>query len=209
MKSLYLASESPRRQTILQQLGVDFELLPPQPSEDPELLEIAYPNEPAQQYVQRVTFNKLQAAKTRLMNQNKIWAPILCADTCVCIKTQTSDILLGKPQNLHEAKKMLNQLNGQAHWVHTAVAIATSLQDPGILRLSSSEVFFGENSDLHIERYLATNEPIGKAGAYGIQGLGSALIERIHGSYSGIMGLPIYETIQLLDLAKIRYMLSP
>jgi len=70
-------------------------------------------------------------------------------------------------------------------------------------------VFFGENSDLHIERYLATNEPIGKAGAYGIQGLGSALIERIHGSYSGIMGLPIYETIQLLDLAKIPYMLSP
>ena len=126
MKSLYLASESPRRQNILQQLGVDFELLPPQPSEDPELLEIAHPNEPAQQYVQRVTFNKLQAAKTRLMNQNKIWAPILCADTCVCIKTQTSDILLGKPQNLHEAKKMLNQLNGQAHWVHTAVAIATS-----------------------------------------------------------------------------------
>lgn len=215
--SIYLASQSPRRQELLTQMGVKFELLLADPSEDAESLETQLPNEPGLVYVKRVTLAKLAAAKQRLLTkqlkQTLPSAPILCADTTVALMLEDGkEIILGKPTDHQDAKRILQLLSGKTHQVHTAVAV---LGNPHInddqpkLLVSSSQVTFKSLSDAEIDAYISTNEPMGKAGAYGIQGIGGCLISTISGSHSGIMGLPLYETSQLMHETGVQFSLRP
>lgn len=207
-QSIYLASQSPRRAELLKQLGVRFELLLPQDNEDAEALEIQLPNESSIDYVARVTLAKLEAARIRLSKLSKPWAPILSADTTVAINTDRGELILGKPNNHEHALQILSELNGKTHIVHTAVAILPL--DSGLpnIKISTSEVSFGQWSLDHLKAYVKTNEPMGKAGAYGIQGIGGSLIAKFNGSYSGIMGLPLFETSLLLNQIDIKFALS-
>ncbi len=214
---IYLASQSPRRQELLTQIGVKFQLLLADPSEDAESLEIQLPNEAALVYVKRVTLAKLAAAKQRLLTkqlkQELPTAPILCADTTVALMLEDGkEIILGKPADHQDAKRILQLLSGKTHQVHTAVAVLgkphMNDDQPKIL-VSSSQVTFKSLSDTEIDAYISTNEPMGKAGAYGIQGIGGCLISTISGSYSGIMGLPLYETSQLLNETGVQFSLKP
>ncbi|BDW10454.1 Maf-like protein [Polynucleobacter sp. SHI8] len=206
---LYLASQSPRRQAILNDLRVNFQLLLPDSSENPELLETVLPQEASQDYVLRVTLLKLQAAVERLNRQGLPWAPILCADTTVALTKDGKEMILGKPHDDNDALSMLELLNGQCHVVHTAIAIQMEQNQAPEYVMSSSKVYFANNSTQKLKSYVATNEPLGKAGAYAIQGYGSCLIEKIEGSHSAIMGLPIFETSRLLEKAGIGFILSP
>lgn len=189
---VYLASQSPRRKQLLEQLGVKFELLLPDASEDPEALEVVRPNEKPRTYVQRVTALKLEAALQRLKNRGLTPAPVLCSDTTVAI----GNTIFGKPDNAEHAKEMLRQLSGQTHRVLTAVSIGTMRKQSRAL--SISQVRFADLSKQDIDRYVASQEPLGKAGSYAIQGKAAAFISHISGNYSGIMGLPMFETAHLL-----------
>lgn len=192
---IYLASQSPRRSQLLEQLGIAHRLLLADASEDAEALEQVRSAEAPARYVARVTALKLEAAMARLQRRGLPAAPILCADTTVALGRR----ILGKPADAQEAGEMLQALSGQTHRVLTAVAVAN-----GSWRgqaLSVSQVRFAPLSAADIARYVASGEPMGKAGAYGIQGLAAAFIERISGSYTGIMGLPLCETSQLLRAA--------
>lgn len=195
MKSafIYLASQSPRRRQLLDQIGVAHQLLLPQASDDAEGLEVVHGHEAPATYVQRVTLLKLQAAMQRLKDRGLPAAPLLCADTTVALGRQ----ILGKPQNPADARRMLRALSGQAHRVLTAVAVARGRRVR--TALSVSVVRFDELSPAWIQSYVASGEPMGKAGAYAIQGRASARIASIRGSYSGIMGLPVRETAQLIE----------
>ncbi len=214
---IYLASQSPRRQELLTQIGVKFELLLADPSEDAESLEIQLPDEPALVYVKRVTLAKLTAAKQRLLTkqlaQELPSAPILCADTTVALMLEDGkEIILGKPTDRKDAKRILQLLSGKTHQVHTAVAVLGKSHvndDQPKLLVSSSQVTFKSLTDEEINAYILTNEPMGKAGAYGIQGIGGCLISNISGSYSGIMGLPLFETSQLLNETGVKFSLKP
>ncbi len=214
---IYLASQSPRRQELLTQIGVKFQLLLADPSEDAESLEIQLPNEAALVYVKRVTLAKLAAAKQRLLTkqlkQELPTAPILCADTTVALMLEDGkEIILGKPADHQDAKRILQLLSGKTHQVHTAVAVLSKPHmndDQPKLLVSSSQVTFKSLSDAEIDAYISTNEPMGKAGAYGIQGIGGCLISTISGSYSGIMGLPLYETSQLMHETGVQFSLRP
>jgi septum formation protein len=189
---VYLASQSPRRQQLLAQIEVPFKVLLPHDTDAAEDLERVLPGETPLAYVQRVTLLKLQHAKAECKRLAWPSHPILCADTTVALGSH----ILGKPQNETEATDMLQHLSGQTHQVFTAIAIANGRQ---ILRaLSRSKVRFAPLSAQEIEAYVASQEPMGKAGAYGIQGLASGFIRSIQGSYSGIMGLPLFETTRLL-----------
>jgi septum formation protein len=203
---LYLASQSPRRQELLRQMGVQFELLLPGLNEDTEAIERPLPNEKAQAYVERVTLAKSAAALARWQKSNLPWAPILCADTTVSLPGHPTGEILGKPSDAEDAKRILNLLNGKTHAVLTAVAITTSPEIKPLCLVQVSEVEFASLTIEQIEAYIASGEPFGKAGAYGIQGLGGALIPSIKGSYSSIMGLPIYETTQLLTRAQVSHL---
>lgn len=189
---VYLASQSPRRKQLLEQLGVKFELLLPDASEDAEALEVVRPNEKPRTYVQRVTALKLEAALQRLKNRGLTPAPVLCSDTTVAI----GSTIFGKPDNAEHAKEMLRQLSGQTHRVLTAVSIGTMRKQSRVL--SISQVRFADLSKQDIDRYVASQEPLGKAGSYAIQGKAAAFISHISGNYSGIMGLPMFETAHLL-----------
>ena len=214
---IYLASQSPRRQELLTQIGVRFELLLADPSEDAESLEIQLPNEAALVYVKRVTLAKLAAAKQRLLTkqlkQELPTAPILCADTTVALMLEDGkEIILGKPTDHKDAKRILQLLSGKTHQVHTAVAVLGKPHmndDQPKLLISSSQVTFKALTDEELDAYISTNEPMGKAGAYGIQGIGGCLISTISGSYSGIMGLPLYETSQLMHETGVQFSLRP
>jgi len=210
---IYLASQSPRRQELLTQMSVKFELLLADPSEDAESLEIQLPDEPALVYVKRVTLAKLAAAKQRLHVRGLDSAPILCADTTVALMLEDGkEIILGKPTDRKDAKRILQLLSGKTHQVHTAVAVLGTPHmnnaQPKLL-VSSSQVTFKSLSDAEIDAYIFSNEPMGKAGAYGIQGIGGCLISSISGSYSGIMGLPLFETSQLLNETGVKFSLKP
>ncbi|MDE1182778.1 Maf family protein [Paraburkholderia sp.] len=198
---VYLASQSPRRQELLRQLGVSFELLLPRADEDAEALEAELPGESAHAYVQRVTVAKAQAAHARLVHGGHRAAPILVADTTVTI----DDAILGKPVDADDAVAMLTRLAGRDHEVLTAVAVvdAQGLSLP--VALSTSRVRFAALPDAAVRAYVASGEPLGKAGAYGVQGRAAEFIEHIDGSYSGIMGLPLYETAALLRAARIDF----
>ncbi|MBN8505361.1 MAG: septum formation inhibitor Maf [Burkholderiales bacterium] len=195
MRSIYLASQSPRRRQLLDQLGVAHELLLPEPHEDAEALEATRAGEAPSDYVQRVTRAKLDAACERLRRLGLPQRRVLCADTTVALGHQ----ILGKPADAQEAVAMLQQLSGRMHEVHTAVAVA----DGSDVRaaLCRSRVWVAELSEAAIADYAACTEadgPMGKAGAYAVQGRFAAWIARIDGSYTGIMGLPLFETATLL-----------
>ena len=200
---IYLASQSPRRQELLKQIGVRFEMLAPDPSEDSESIEIPFPNEKARVYVERVTLAKSMAALARWKKQSLPWAPILCADTTVSLPNSPAGEILGKPIDAADAARILTMLSGQTHEVLTAVALTLNPSDQPICIVQVSAVQFANLSTEQINTYIASGEPFGKAGAYGIQGLGGILIPSIQGSYSGIMGLPLFETTQLLDRAQV------
>ncbi|MCU0956922.1 MAG: Maf family nucleotide pyrophosphatase [Hydrogenophaga sp.] len=199
---LYLASQSPRRQQLLEQWGVRCQLLLPDPEEDPEALEAVRSGESPTAYVQRVTALKLEAALARLRRRGLPWAPVLCADTTVALGQR----ILGKPVDAADARRMLADLSGRRHRVLTAVSVGR----PGVRKdrtwhaVSTSAVSFAHLSHGQIRRYVDTGEPMGKAGAYAIQGRAALWVDHIRGSYSGIMGLPAYETAQLLARAGLR-----
>ena len=194
---IYLASQSPRRSQLLAQLGVEHRLLLPDASEDSEALEVVLPGEAPLDYVQRVTALKLQAALARLKRLQWPVAPVLCADTTVAL----GRTILGKPQDAAHASEMLKQLAGRSHRVMTAIALGDGTR---VLQACSvSRVRFAPVSDAQRAAYVASQEPMGKAGAYAVQGLAAAFIERIEGSYSGIMGLPLFETAQALREMKV------
>ena len=189
---VYLASQSPRRQALLDQIGVAYQVLLPSDPAAAEALEAVLPQEPALRYVKRVTRLKVQAAMRQIHQQSLPFAPVLCADTTVVVDRQ----ILGKPANAVQATDMLRLLSGKAHEVLTAVAIGHN-QDIQ-LALSRSRVKFAPMTAADIQDYVASEEPMGKAGAYAIQGRASAFISHVSGSYSGIMGLPLYETTLLI-----------
>jgi septum formation protein len=200
---IYLASQSPRRQELLKQIGIEFEMLIAAPGEDTETLEAPLPNEKARDYVQRVTFAKSAIALARWKKSGKPWAPILCADTTVSLPGSPDGEILGKPTDAANATHILEMLSGKVHEVLTAVAITIDPKTNPLCLVQVSEVEFAHLTELQIDNYINSGEPFGKAGAYGIQGLGGAFIPSIKGSYSGIMGLPIFEVTQLLDFAKV------
>ncbi len=194
---IYLASQSPRRSQLLSQLGVEHRLLLPDDAEDSEALEAVLPGEAPLAYVQRVTALKLQAAQARLLRRQLPQAPILCSDTTVALGRS----ILGKPQDAADAARMLGRLAGRSHRVMTAIALGNGVLGEGarvVRACSVSRVTFAPLSQAQIAAYVASGEPMGKAGAYAVQGLAAAFIARIDGSYSGIMGLPLFETAQAL-----------
>ena len=189
---IYLASQSPRRSQLLDQLGVRHELLLPEPDEDSEALERVLPQEAPAAYVKRVAQLKLDAALERLRNRGVPVAPVLCSDTTVAWGRS----IYGKPADAADARRMLAELAGKTHRVLTAVALGTARQREQAL--CDSRVTLSDLNAHEIEAYVATGEPLGKAGAYAVQGRAASFISHISGSYSGIMGLPLFETVQLL-----------
>lgn len=189
---VYLASQSPRRRQLLEQMGIAHELLLPGDDEDAEALEVVRAGESPAAYVQRVTALKLDAAVARLVSRRLPSAAVLCSDTTVAVGRG----ILGKPADAADARRMLRALSGRTHRVLTAVAVQHGRRR--FQACSVSQVSFEPLSDAQIRRYVETGEPMGKAGAYAVQGRAAMHIARIAGSYSGIMGLPMHETAQIL-----------
>ena len=199
---IYLASQSPRRSQLLEQLGVRHTLLVPNTdgdvAEDAEGLEVVFKNEAPAAYVARVTGLKLDAAVARHKRRKLPAAPILCSDTTVAVGRN----ILGKPADAAQAASMLRALSGTTHRVLTAVAVQQGRKR--VQALSVSKVTFAVLPPAQIRAYVASGEPMGKAGAYAVQGRAAAFIEHISGSYSGIMGLPMFEAAQLLRSVGIK-----
>lgn len=189
---IYLASRSPRRTELLQQMRLEFIVLPSDIDETP------LQNEQSDHYVLRLAAEKAKACYEALVAKSKPIYPVLAADTTVSLDGR----ILGKPQDDDDAFQMLSSMSGRYHEVHTGIALAT--QEGVQVAISTTKVEMTKLNDEMILAYIATGEPRDKAGAYGIQGLGGAMIKRIEGSYSGVMGLPIFETTQLLVQAGIR-----
>lgn len=189
---IYLASQSPRRQELLKQWQVPFRLLLPKDNLQAEALEATLAQEPPLDYVERVTRLKWASASKRIQDEGLTNLPVLAADTTVALGSE----ILGKPIHSDEARQMLMMLSGKSHHVHTAVALGR--HDHVECVVQTSVVTFGIISDMDIDRYIQSQEPFGKAGSYGIQGLAGLWIRSIQGSYTGIMGLPAFETRQLL-----------
>jgi septum formation protein len=196
-KKIYLASKSPRRRELLRQVGIDFELLLLRSDgpRGPDVTEEVLPGEAPIDYVARVAREKAAFAADLIQKRRMPARAVLAADTTVTI----DGVILGKPANANEAAAMLQQLSGRTHQVLTAVAVHHSDFTGHVVQ--SSDVRFGPLSPAAIAAYCATAEPYDKAGAYGIQGTAALFVEHIDGSHSGIMGLPIYETAQLLRQA--------
>lgn len=189
---VYLASKSPRRAELLRQIGVRFELLLGHDEAAAEALEHPLTGEMPSAYVTRVTLAKADAARARLVERELAPAPILAADTTVALGSR----ILGKPATHDEAVAMLAALSGRTHQVLTAIALVRGARIQHAL--SRSRVRFARISRAEIEAYVAGGEPMDKAGGYAVQGAAAAFIRRIDGSYSGIMGLPLFETAHLL-----------
>jgi septum formation protein len=199
-QKIYLASKSPRRRELLRQIGIEFELLMlrEEAGRSGAVSEVPHDGEAPETYVKRIAREKAQAGWSAVLTRRLPVRPVLAADTTVTIHGK----ILGKPANATEAMDMLRSLSGRTHEVLTAVAVI--LNDDMHEALSCSEVRFGELSEQALRAYCTSSEPYDKAGSYGVQGQAAQFIERISGSYSGIMGLPLYETAQLLQLAGIR-----
>jgi septum formation protein len=197
--SIYLASKSPRRSDLLRQIGVRFDLLllRSDGSRAIDVSEIVHPGEAAHTYVARVAREKADFAWQAIRWRNLAPRPVLAADTSVILDGE----ILGKPADAVEAAAMLARLSGRTHQVLTAIALRHGDQIEQALQVS--EVRFGVLSQPMIAAYCATQEPYDKAGGYGIQGMAACFIDRIEGSHSGIMGLPLFETTQLLRQAGI------
>ena len=194
---IYLASRSPRRRELLAQIGVKFEplLFREGPRQDADTDEAVRPGEQPDDYVRRVTMLKCEAAWQRIvMRRGLRRMPVLPADTTVALATE----ILGKPADRADAERILKLLSGTRHRVLTAVAVG--FEQRFELVVSESQVTFGTLDDSRIQTYIQSGEPFDKAGAYGIQGRAGAFVERIEGSYSGVMGLPLYETARVLRL---------
>jgi len=180
---IYLASASPRRRELLRQLGLDFEVVPANIDES-----IQAGEEPAA-YVERLALEKGRAARVLLERQD---APVLAADTAVVL----DGVILGKPRDEADAADMLARLSGCSHDVLTSVAVLDAVTEE--VTVNRTSVRFRPIQRAEIGAYWRSGEPAGKAGGYAIQGLGAVFIEAIHGSYSGVMGLPLFETARLL-----------
>jgi septum formation protein len=196
---IYLASQSPRRSQLLDQIGIAHRILVADAAEnaieDAETLEISLKNEAPKTYVMRVTGLKLDAAVARMKKRGLPFAPVLCADTTVAM----GRVIYGKPENAADAARMLAELSGKTHRVLTSIALAYGVGGKKRLQaLSESKVTFATMTKVQIASYVATGEPLGKAGSYAVQGGAAGMIPQISGSFSGIMGLPLFETTQLL-----------
>ena len=191
---IYLASRSPRRRELLKQIGVNFEVLIMRsfPTVRADVDETPRPGEPPGDYVTRIAANKAITGWTRALERRLPRLPVLGADTTVTLDGE----IIGKPAKTEDAAKILRKLSGREHEVFSAVAVA--MNDNVTTKLSCSRVRFADLSDLLIQDYVDTGEPMDKAGAYGVQGKAATFIAEINGSYSGIMGLPLFETAQLL-----------
>lgn len=191
---IYLASRSPRRRELLKQIGVAFEVLVlrDHPGRNVDVDESQLPGESPDDHVRRVCRMKADAGWQRILQRRLRPFPVLAADTVVCV----DDIILGKPPDAAHAVKMLLLLSGREHRVLTAVAVKH--HERLELVVSESRVRFAELTLADIEAYVASGEPADKAGAYAIQGRAGAFIIELHGSYSAVMGLPLYETTELL-----------
>jgi len=179
----YLASASPRRRELLTQIGVQFELAPVDIDETPKA------GEGAKAYVERLAAEKAQTALTQINETNAV---VLGSDTSVII----NDEILTKPADQADAQRMLKRLSGNQHQVFTAVAVVSQNKQQVIS--VATDVYFRDLSDAEIDAYIATGEPMDKAGSYGIQGKGAILVDKISGSYSNVVGLPLTETAALL-----------
>lgn len=184
---IYLASKSPRRHELLKQLDIEFEIV------NVDIDETWDKMENAQNYVTRLALEKAHAGKQNINNKEAI---VLGADTAVVL----DDIILGKAEKKSEVVEMLKTLSGRTHHVYSAIALVKNNNEN--TAISISRVSFKPLTDEEIEQYCATGEPLGKAGAYAIQGKAAKFIERLEGSYSGVMGLPLYETWQLIQKIK-------
>ncbi len=191
MQFLYLASRSPRRRELLRQVGIPFRLI------DVEVDESPLEGEAAIDYVGRLAREKAQTAARQLSASGWESAPVLAADTTVALDGR----ILGKPVSAEDAVNMLMYLSGRKHAVHTGVALFRAGKADRVEKVEicvvTTHVCFAPFEQQEIERYVATGEPMDKAGAYGIQGYGGVLVERIEGSYSNVVGLPIRETATL------------
>jgi len=195
IKRIYLASRSPRRRELLKQVGIPFEILlfREDSKRGADVDESPQSDEGAREYVLRMARIKAEAAHLRMAQRKLPIHPVLAADTSVVIDAT----ILGKPADLTEAQAMLELLSGRRHEVLTAVAVCQV--DRLETRLSVSSVEFAPISPARIRQYVATGEPLDKAGAYAIQGRAGAFVRHLSGSYTGVMGLPLYETIELLE----------
>lgn len=220
---IYLASRSPRRLQLLQQIGIDARLLLDEDEARAEALEAVQPGESPTRYVERVAMAKAKAARERLEALMAQWPmigdadamnaasdangmsspglqaypplPLLAADTTVAIGGR----ILGKPADAEDAARILGELSGRTHRVLTTVVVISASGRKTRMRTQVSRVQFARLKPADIDWYVATGEPMGKAGAYGIQGGAARFVRRIEGSYSGIMGLPLFETGLLLQ----------
>lgn len=190
---LYLASASPRRRELLTQIGVYFDVIPVHVDEAPLAHEL-----PAD-YVCRLAKSKAKAGQTTLRDRGLEEKPVLGADTTVLVGPQ----IFGKPANEADAVAMLSRLSGTSHTVLTAVTLLQG--EKSATRLSESKVEFRTLTKTEILAYWASGEPLDKAGAYGAQGLGAVFVKAIHGSFSGVVGLPLAETAELLKLYKVPF----
>ncbi len=197
---IYLASKSPRRRELLRQIGVEFELLllRDRAPLGPEVSEAILPDESPIDYVTRVASDKASFAQKTMLWRKLPLRPVLAADTTVVIDGQ----ILGKPANLQEALTMMTALSGRTHQVHTCVAVRH--HDDVWQTVQSSDVTFASLTPLQMGAYCATAEPYDKAGGYAVQGNAAMFIQHIAGSYSGIMGLPLFETTRLLQQAGLK-----
>jgi septum formation protein len=192
--SIYLASKSPRRQELLRQLGVDFTelLLREAGGRRRDFVEAPRKDESPIEYIKRVARTKAAVGWHQMGRRGLAPKPVLAADTEVVL----DGAVLGKPKDATSATDMLRRLSGQTHDVSTAVAVRWNTQI--LMAVSPSRVTFRALIDDEIERYVATSEPFDKAGAYAIQGRAAAFVSHLEGSYSGVMGLPLFETAEIL-----------
>jgi nucleoside triphosphate pyrophosphatase len=197
---VYLASRSPRRQELLRQLGVSFEVLRLREASgrQRDVLEVAHDGEPPLHYVERIARTKAAVAAQQLHRRGLPPRPVLGADTEVVL----DGTIFGKPRDAMDAARMLTLLAGRTHHVSTAVAVADG--DQVHAEILTSDVTLCELTQEEISRYVATGEPADKAGAYAIQGRAAAFVSRIEGSYSGVMGLPLFETSVILARIGVR-----
>ena len=199
-KKIYLASKSPRRRELLRQIGIEFELLMlrDEPGRPGFVSEIPHNGEAPEDYVIRIAREKAESGWSAILGRRLPQRPVLAADTTVTIDGK----IMGKPASPEEALDMLRMLSGRTHQVLTAVAVIA--HDELREALNRSEVRFADVDDSVLRAYCATAEPYDKAGGYGVQGNAAQFIERINGSYSGIMGLPLFETTHLLQESGIK-----
>ena len=199
-QKIYLASKSPRRRELLRQIGIEFEILMLCEGDvrDGAVSEIVLPGEAPEDYVARVAREKAESGAGAVLWRKLPQRPVLASDTTVTL----DGLILGKPANMEDAVSTLKLLSGRTHQVLTSVAVMANGQM--FEAMQRSEVTFGELSEHTLRAYCALSEPYDKAGGYAVQGYAAQFIERITGSYSGIMGLPLFETTQLLQKAGIK-----